>query len=175
MSREAQTIFFSYARSDSEFVVRLANDLRKAGKHIWVDQLDIPKGARWDQAVEAALKACPCLLVVLSPASTDSQNVLAISLFALGACNTSILPPTTNAHWKSYVLRCATRGHRNASRREARQTLSGSPNRSRRPPPMSCKNAKGVQISAGRRWVTSPASDAGVAQLSRSPSSSQSS
>jgi len=90
MSREAQTIFFSYARSDSEFVARLANDLRKAGKHIWVDQLDIPKGARWDQAVEAALKACPCLLVVLSPASTDSQNVLDEVSYALGEKKTVI-------------------------------------------------------------------------------------
>jgi hypothetical protein len=41
-----------------------------------LDQLDIPLGARWDRAVEEALHASPCLLVVLSPASVASDNVM---------------------------------------------------------------------------------------------------
>ena len=81
---EARKIFFSYARKDSEFVIRLANDLRNEGQSIWVDQLDIPKGTRWDEEVETALKACPCLLVVLTPVSTNSQNVLDEVSYALG-------------------------------------------------------------------------------------------
>ncbi len=39
-------IFFSYSRSDAPFVLKLANALRAEGRHVWVDQLDIPKGAR---------------------------------------------------------------------------------------------------------------------------------
>ncbi len=75
--------FFSYARSDAAFVLRVAQQLRSLGRGVWVDQLDIPKGARWDEAVEAALRASPCLMVVLSPASVKSQNVLDEVAFAL--------------------------------------------------------------------------------------------
>lgn len=63
-------VFFSYARGDAGFVLGLATRLRQDGRGVWVDQLDIPKGARWDVEVERALKACTCLLAVLSPAST---------------------------------------------------------------------------------------------------------
>ena len=69
-------LFFSYARADSEFVLKLAEDLRSIGTNLWLDQLDIPGGARWDDAIEAALHESPCLLVVLSPASVASNNVM---------------------------------------------------------------------------------------------------
>ena len=72
---ETGKVFFSYARSDSEFVLKLADDLRSTGTNLWLDQLDIPGGTRWDDAVEEALHASPCLLVVLSPASVTSDNV----------------------------------------------------------------------------------------------------
>ena len=75
--------FFSYARSDAAFVLKVAQQLRRLGRKVWVDQLDIPKGARWDEAVEGALRASPCLMVVLSPASVKSQNVLDEVAFAL--------------------------------------------------------------------------------------------
>lgn len=77
------TFFFSYGRADAEFAVKLANDLRSAGISLWIDQLDIPAGDRWDIAAENALKACPCLLVVLSPASVESQNVMDEVAYAL--------------------------------------------------------------------------------------------
>ena len=80
---EPGKIFFAYSRSDSRFVVRLANDLRNEGQGTWVDQLNIPMGARWDEVVEAALKACPCLVAVLTPASAGSQNVLDEVSYAL--------------------------------------------------------------------------------------------
>ena len=66
---ETGKFFFSYGRADAEFVLKLAADLRSNGTNVWFDQLDIPAGARWDRAVEEALHASPCLLVVLSPAS----------------------------------------------------------------------------------------------------------
>jgi TIR domain len=69
-------LFFTFARDDSEFVLKLAKDLRSTGRNPWVDQLNIPIGARWDRAVEKALHAAPCLLVVLSPASVASDNVM---------------------------------------------------------------------------------------------------
>jgi hypothetical protein len=77
-------VFFSYARSDADFVLKIASALRADGVDLWVDQLDIPKGARWDESVEGALKGCSCLVVVLSPASVSSFNVLDEVYFTLG-------------------------------------------------------------------------------------------
>ena len=83
MADAAPRAFVSYARSDAAFVLKVAQQLRLQGCKVWVDQLDIPKGARWDEAVEGALRASACLMVVLSPASVQSQNVLDEVAFAL--------------------------------------------------------------------------------------------
>jgi hypothetical protein len=83
MDAEAPKLFFSYARADSVFALRLAKDLRSAGIQLWIDQLDICPGSRWDQAVEGALKGCSEVLVILSPASVRSNNVLDEVSFAL--------------------------------------------------------------------------------------------
>jgi len=69
-------VFISYARADSEFAEKLVNDLRSAGVSLWFDQHDIAPGDRWDSAVENALMTSPLLLVVLSPDSVASQNVM---------------------------------------------------------------------------------------------------
>jgi formylglycine-generating enzyme required for sulfatase activity len=75
--------FFSYARKDSEFVLRVAKDLRAVGASLWLDQLDIVAGQRWDRAVEEALKICQGLIVVLSPESLASDNVMDEVSYAL--------------------------------------------------------------------------------------------
>src|SRR5262245_59867695 len=75
--------FFSYARKDSEFVMSLAKELRAAGANLWLDQLDIVGGQRWDSAVEEALKICQGLIVVLSPESLASNNVMDEVSYAL--------------------------------------------------------------------------------------------
>jgi formylglycine-generating enzyme required for sulfatase activity len=67
--------FISYSRADSGFAVRLAKNLRSAGFDVWLDQLDIPTGARWDDEVEAALESCKIFMIILSPESLESQNV----------------------------------------------------------------------------------------------------
>jgi hypothetical protein len=82
--------FFSYSREDSEFALRLANDLRAAGSDVWIDQLDIGPGERWDRVVQSALESCPSVLVILSPASVNSNNVLDEVSFALDQQKTLI-------------------------------------------------------------------------------------
>ncbi len=72
---QSNDLFISYAREDAAFALRLATDLRAAGVSIWIDQLDIPTGARWDRAVQTALENCARFLIILSPASTASENV----------------------------------------------------------------------------------------------------
>ena len=56
--------------------MRLAKDLRVGGAGVWVDQLDIAPGQRWDRAVEDALAKCLELVVILSPAAVESTNVM---------------------------------------------------------------------------------------------------
>lgn len=75
--------FFAYAREDGDFVLQLATDLRANGVNIWLDQLDVIGGQRWDHAVEAALQRCEGLFVVLSPDSVASQNVMDEVSYAL--------------------------------------------------------------------------------------------
>lgn len=83
--------FISYARADQDFALRLAHDLRAAGADIWLDQLDIASGQRWDHEVHRALGACESFIVVLSPTSVASENVLDELAFALDKKKT-VLP-----------------------------------------------------------------------------------
>lgn len=76
-------LFFSYAREDAEFTLKLATALRNHGIDLWIDQLDIDTGDRWDHAVEGALDRCSGLLVVLSPTSVASTNVMDEVSYAL--------------------------------------------------------------------------------------------
>jgi TIR domain len=75
--------FVSYARTDGEFALKLANDLRAANVKVWVDQLDIKAGETWDRAVEDALEKCTGLLIILSPGAISSRAVLDEVSFAL--------------------------------------------------------------------------------------------
>jgi formylglycine-generating enzyme required for sulfatase activity len=75
--------FVSYARADAEFALKLVADLRKAGVDLWFDRTDIPVGKNWPRAVQDALYSCGQFLVIISPASTGSDNVMAELDFAL--------------------------------------------------------------------------------------------
>jgi formylglycine-generating enzyme required for sulfatase activity len=68
--------FISYSRSNKEFVVRLARELRAEGFPVWLDILDIPAGSRWDREVEKALKESDIFMIILTRASAESENVL---------------------------------------------------------------------------------------------------
>jgi len=78
-----KTIFFSYSRDNSDFVLNLAKELREAGAKVWLDQLDIKPGTRWDKSIETALKESSTLLVVLSKSSVASHNVMDEVSYAL--------------------------------------------------------------------------------------------
>ena len=83
MAADATATFFSYCRQDAEFAFRLADDLKAAGANVWIDKVDIEPGRRWDRAVQHAAANCPRMLVLLSAASVDSENVLDEIDFAL--------------------------------------------------------------------------------------------
>lgn len=75
--------FLSYSRVDQEFVLRVARDLREAGADVWIDKLDIQYGERWDESIEKALKESRNMIVVLSPSSVGSNNVMDEVSYAL--------------------------------------------------------------------------------------------
>ena len=77
MANETQRkTFLSYSRINKDFAVKLAKELKSEGFHIWLDQLDIPPGARWDVEVEKALKESEIFMIIITPASAKSENVL---------------------------------------------------------------------------------------------------
>jgi formylglycine-generating enzyme required for sulfatase activity len=67
--------FISYTHEDTRFVLKLARHLRQQGVVVWLDQWDIPPEAEWDRAIERAIRACSCFLVVLSPLAVNSWVV----------------------------------------------------------------------------------------------------
>jgi len=67
--------FLSYSRNDKDFALQLAKELKAARFPLWIDQLDNPTGARWDDELEKALVECSIFMVILTPDSTASENV----------------------------------------------------------------------------------------------------
>jgi hypothetical protein len=68
--------FLSYSRVNKDFAIKLAKELKSEGFNVWLDQLDIPAGSRWDREVEKALRECEIFMIILTSASVDSENVL---------------------------------------------------------------------------------------------------
>jgi hypothetical protein len=68
--------FVSYSRVDLAFVRHLVHDLKVGGVSVWLDKVDIRPGKEWDRAIEEALIGSPRMLLVLSPTSASSNNVL---------------------------------------------------------------------------------------------------
>ena len=91
MTESTPRVFLSYARTDSEFVSRLARDLATAHITAWMDARDIVPGNRWDLSVETALREATDVVLILSPGACASQNVMDEVSFAL-ANNTRVIP-----------------------------------------------------------------------------------
>jgi hypothetical protein len=68
--------FISYSRADADIVLRLCQDLRAAGISIWLDKLDIRPGEDWDESIARGMAECGRMVIVLSPTSVASDNVL---------------------------------------------------------------------------------------------------
>ena len=79
----SSTAFVSYSRADSDFALKLAEDLHAAGASVWLDQIELEPGKPWDMEIQRALMICNRMLVVLSPTSVNSTNVLDEVSFAL--------------------------------------------------------------------------------------------
>jgi hypothetical protein len=75
MPTQPDACFLSYSRTDEQFALRFATDLRSLGVAMWVDQLDIRPSEHWDRAIERAIRGCRSMVVILSPRAVASENV----------------------------------------------------------------------------------------------------
>ncbi|MEJ7739001.1 MAG: toll/interleukin-1 receptor domain-containing protein [Chitinophagaceae bacterium] len=76
-------IFLSYSRIDAEFALQLVNDLKTHGLSVWFDQMDIRSGTHFDTEIQHAIEAAHYLVVILTPTSASSNNVLDEVSYAL--------------------------------------------------------------------------------------------
>src|SRR5262245_16033943 len=83
MSMGERRYFFSYARKDQKFALKLATELKAAGVNLWLDQFDIPPGVDWNRAVQEALETCEGMIVVLSPVAVASADIMDEVSYAL--------------------------------------------------------------------------------------------
>lgn len=77
------TTFISYSHQDADFATKLASEFEAAGTAIWMDRR-IAAGKRWDREVQQHLDECDRVVVILSPESVASENVLDEVDYALG-------------------------------------------------------------------------------------------
>lgn len=68
--------FISYSSHDFDFAVKIANFLTENGVKTWIDKKNIPFGSNWDREIEDALQKCENIIVILSPRSVESENVI---------------------------------------------------------------------------------------------------
>ncbi len=69
-------IFISYSRQDSEQANLLSELLASAGLSVWIDQSGIDVATSWSGEIVDAINECKAFVVLLSPSSMESHNVM---------------------------------------------------------------------------------------------------
>ena len=69
-------IFISYSRKDSEQAELLAEMLGSAGLSCWIDKQGIDVATSWSATIVDAINECKAFIVMLSPSSIESHNVI---------------------------------------------------------------------------------------------------
>jgi HEAT repeat protein len=77
--------FISYAHNDFEFAENLKHHLERANVEIWMDEERLRAGDDWREDIDKAIRDCFALVLIVSPASMNSQYVLYEWSFAWGA------------------------------------------------------------------------------------------
>jgi adenylate cyclase len=69
-------IFISYSSKDREQAEQLTELLASAGLSVWIDQSGIEAASSWSEEIVNALDGCKAFIVMLSPHSIESKNVV---------------------------------------------------------------------------------------------------
>ncbi len=67
-------VFISYSHQDRVFVDELASRLKKEGIEVWYDP-QLKPGRAWSKELQARIRGCDALLVIVTPASNKSDYV----------------------------------------------------------------------------------------------------
>ncbi len=70
-----QRLFVSYRRTDSSLADCIVKRLEADGYAAWVDRADLHGGGQWRKQIEQAIENCDAMILVLSRASVDSDEV----------------------------------------------------------------------------------------------------
>src|ERR1039458_1642224 len=69
-------IFISYSSKDREKAEQLSELLSSAGLSVWIDKSGIDMATSWSKEIVQAIDGCKAFLVLLSPFSVLSPNVI---------------------------------------------------------------------------------------------------
>ena len=69
-------IFISYSSKDREKADQLTELLASAGLSVWIDQSSIDAATSWSAEIVDAINSCSAFIVLLSPHSIESHNVI---------------------------------------------------------------------------------------------------
>jgi TolB-like protein len=69
-------IFISYSSKDKEKADQLSELLASAGLSVWIDQSGIDLATSWSGEIVQAINDCKAFVVLLSPSSLESHNVI---------------------------------------------------------------------------------------------------
>ncbi len=67
-------IFISFSRNDGDYANKLAEDIRKHGFDVWIDEIKA-SAEPWTKTIAEGVKDCSALVVVMTPDSEKSQWV----------------------------------------------------------------------------------------------------
>jgi len=77
----SQQVFISYSRADTEWAKSFADELKRRGIRVWLDQFQIPVGKSLGEALEAGLRESDVLVALIDPQTSFKPNFY----FELGA------------------------------------------------------------------------------------------
>jgi hypothetical protein len=78
-------VFLSYGRSDEPLARELRARLSAAGLDVWDVNREVLPGDNWARAAASALEQADAMVVLISPASLESQSVRREIEYALGS------------------------------------------------------------------------------------------
>jgi len=80
-----ESIYISYSRNDAEYVIKLVDDLEKAGVRILSDLFDSLSSEYWKQEKKKEQYTAKLILIILSKYSVESELAMNEYNFALGS------------------------------------------------------------------------------------------
>ena len=76
-------VFISHSAADAHLAERVADTLRKSGFQVW-DTSQVLPGDNWGETLRQALEEASAMVILLTPNSAKSPNIMLELGFALG-------------------------------------------------------------------------------------------